>query len=179
MTTSSARKAAAFRIAVVVSRYNASITTPLLEGAFRAYESESGTDGGLTVIDAPGSFELPVLCALAARSGRFDGVLALGCLIKGDTSHDRVIADAVAQGLVNVSIATGVPACFGVLTVDTAAQARARAGGDKGNKGEESMTALLQTIRAARALRSGRRASIGGPRPDKSRTPPARKPPRA
>ncbi len=123
----------------------------------------------LEVIPAPGSFELPALALAAANAGRFDGIVALGCLIKGETIHDRVIADAVAHGLVQVNIATGVPVTFGVLTVDTPEQAQARAGGDEGNKGADAMTALLETIAAIAAL-NGKRGSDSTPtaKPDKA-----------
>jgi 6,7-dimethyl-8-ribityllumazine synthase len=135
------------RVAVIVSRYNASITDKLLEGARNTFQVQCPR-GKLDVIQAPGSFELPALALAAAQSGLYQGVAALGCLIKGETSHDRVIADAVAHGLVQATIATGVPITFGVLTVDTPEQAQARAGGDRGNKGADAMTALLETIAA-------------------------------
>ncbi|GJQ28473.1 MAG: 6,7-dimethyl-8-ribityllumazine synthase [Phycisphaerae bacterium] len=142
-------------MAIVVSRYNASITTRLLAGAVEVLRaSPAGMRERFVVIDAPGAFELPVLAHVAAASGRFDGVLALGCIIKGQTIHDRVIADAIAHGLIQVSLAHAVPCAFGVLTVNTPAQAAARAGGRLGNKGAEAMEALLMTIAAAQAIRS-------------------------
>src|SRR5262249_32772369 len=102
------------------------------------------------------------------------------CLIRGETTHDRVIADAVAHGLVQVTIATGIPVTFGVLTVDTPEQAQARAGGSGGNKGADAMTALLETIAAMKKLTSEARDSIPGfivhPKPDKAKRPPARGP---
>jgi len=146
-----------------VSRYNASITDRLLAGARDAYAECGGDPASLRVIPAPGSFELPALAQAAARWGRYQGVLALGCLIKGDTKHDEYIAHAVAQGLVNVTISTGVPCAFGVLTVNTPEQAQDRAGGAEGNKGAEAMLALVDTIREIDALRgSGRGAGPPG-----------------
>ncbi|MBM4107538.1 MAG: 6,7-dimethyl-8-ribityllumazine synthase [Phycisphaerae bacterium] len=141
-------------VAVVVSRYNHSVTSALLDGARRESARRGGPEP--VVVEVPGSFELVAGCLAAARTGRFAGVVALGCLIKGDTIHDRVIADAVAGGLAHVTLRTGVPVSFGVLTVDTPRQARARAGGAKGNKGEEAMAALLDTIAALRGLGAGR-----------------------
>lgn len=165
-------------LAVVVSRYNASITDRLLAGAREAY-AEAGGDpqaAALHVIPAPGSYELPALALAAARSGRFRGVLAIGCLIKGETSHDRYIADAVAQGLINVTIATGVPCAFGVLTVDTPEQAEDRAGGEHGNKGAEGMSALIDTVREIDALATRRHtAPATRSRPDKAGAPAARR----
>lgn len=147
-------------MAVVVSRYNASVTDRLLDGARDAYVRRGGAAEDLTVITAPGAYELPALALAAARTGRFRGVVTLGCLVKGETRHDRYIAEAVAQGLVSVTIATGVPVAFGVLTTDTPEQAQARAGGSKGNKGAEAMDALLDTVEQADALRQPARGGL-------------------
>jgi len=176
--TSSGRASQPPRIAVVVSRYNASITDKLLEVARNTFHVQC-PDGQLEVIPAPGAFELPALALAAAKSDRFDGIAALGCLIKGETPHDRIIADAVARGLIQVTIATGIPVTFGLLTVDTPEQAHARAGGDHGNKGADAMTALLETLAAINSI-SEPRDSIPGlthpPKPDKAmRTTPTRK----
>lgn len=132
------------RVAIIASRYNASITDALVRGAQSVCKARAKVEA--RVIPAPGSFELPALSLAAAESGQFDGIVAIGCLIKGQTRHDKVIGDAVAQGLVGVTLLTGVPASFGVLTVDNAAQAKARAGGRQGNKGEDAMNALLDTL---------------------------------
>jgi 6,7-dimethyl-8-ribityllumazine synthase len=155
-TNGGRRGARSVRVCAVVSRYNATVTERLLEGAARAFaERFEGVEGAeLEVVHAPGAFELPAVCMTAARAG-FDAVVALGCLIRGETIHDRVIADAVAQGLVNVTIVTGVPVTFGVLTVNTAEQALARAGGAEGNKGADAMHAALDVVAAARALEGG------------------------
>jgi 6,7-dimethyl-8-ribityllumazine synthase len=142
-------------VAIVVSRYNASVTDRLLAGAREAYARRGGDPGGPAVLHAPGTFELPAICQAAAETGRFRGVVALGCLIRGQTRHDRYIAGAVAHGLVSVSLATGVPVTFGVLTVEDAQQAMERAGGSKGNKGADAMEAVLDTIATIDALASG------------------------
>lgn len=114
-----------------------------------------------------------------ARSGKVRGVLALGCIIKGETDHDRYIAQAVAEGLVNLTLLTGVPAAFGVLTVNTIEQAKERSGGALGNKGAEAMDALLDTIdqidamtqqlrrRSTSGVKTKARASTLSARPDK------------
>jgi 6,7-dimethyl-8-ribityllumazine synthase len=158
-------------VAVVVSRYNASITDKLLEGARNTFNVHC-PDGRLEIIPAPGAFELPAMALAAASTGRFHGIAALGCLIRGETTHDRVIADAVANGLIQVTIATNVPVTFGVLTVDTPEQAQARAGGDHGNKGADAMTALLETIAATNRLRDQTtkvfRNLMTMPKPDKA-----------
>ncbi len=162
------RPAEGLRVAIVVSRYNGWITSRLEEGALAEFERLGGRREDAVIVPAPGAFELPVL-ARAAAEGR-DAVVALGCLIRGETRHDRVIADAVAGGLVRVSIETGVAVGFGVLTVDSAKQAEARATavgdlaeadetGRRGkrpvsNKGVEAMAAAVQTARALHRLRA-------------------------
>lgn len=140
------------RVAVVVSRYNSFITDRLLQGATSEFAGLGGKPGALSVLHAPGSFELPQIASAAAHSGDFDAVVALGCLIKGETRHDEYIAQAVALGLTQASVSAGVAVGFGVLTVDTQAQAEDRAGGAHGNKGAEAMRAAVQTAHAIRSL---------------------------
>lgn len=174
-TSPKATKAVAPRIAVVVSRYNASITGRLLEGARAAFDAAGGTASRLVVVDVPGAFELPALSLAAARMAKVDGVLALGCIIKGETRHDEYLAYAVAQGLVDVTMRTGVPVALGVLTTENVKQAKARAGGKAGNKGAEGMEALLETIRSIRQLAGeGGGANARATRPDKARAKGAR-----
>jgi len=139
-------------VAVVVSRYNRSITDTLKRGAVEEYLRRGGTRENLAVIDAPGAFELPAVADAAAESGLYRGVCCLGCVIKGETSHDQHINAAVAQGLMAISLRLGVPATFGLLTTDTIEQAKARAGGAKGNKGAEAMGATLDAIAAIDAI---------------------------
>lgn len=135
------------RVAVVVSRYNWSVTGELLKGAQSAFAAGTGTPlPSEDVFYAPGAFEVVALSNAAAESRAFDGVVALGCIIKGETSHDEVLGHAVTQALANISLVTGVPVTLGVLTVNTPKQAKARAGGKHGNKGAESMNALLAAL---------------------------------
>lgn len=161
-------------VAIAVSRYNASITDRLLEGALETYSARGGDSASIAILDAPGAYELPAISLAAAMSGRFAGIAALGCLIRGQTRHDRYIAQAVASGLVNVTIATGIPVTFGVLTVETARQARERAGGERGNKGGDAMSALLDTLAVTRSIAEAAQAgdwSLAGRRitaPDKA-----------
>lgn len=175
---SAARDASAAPVGIAVSRYNATITDALLEGAVAECARRTGA-APVCVLDAPGAFELPALCNAMARSGKVRGVLALGCIIKGETDHDRYIAQAVAEGLVNLTLLTGVPAAFGVLTVNTIEQAKDRSGGALGNKGAEAMGALLDTIdqidamtqqlrkRSTSGVKTKARASTLNARPDK------------
>ena len=112
-------------VAVIVSRYNAAVTSRLREGAEKIYLARGGKLGKLDVFEAPGAFELTVLGSEAALTGRYAGVVVLGCVIKGDTRHDEYINHAVAQGITQASIETGVPIAFGLVTTENAAQARA------------------------------------------------------
>jgi 6,7-dimethyl-8-ribityllumazine synthase len=157
------------RIAVVVSRYNASITDRLLEGALDEHARRAGAGAAPAVYDAPGSFEIPAIALAAAASGRFDGVVALGCIVRGETRHDRYLAAAVTDGLMSIGVRTGVPVAFGVLTVEKAAQARERAGGKKGNKGAEAMGAAIDAALEIARIRSGAAPSgRATARPDKA-----------
>jgi 6,7-dimethyl-8-ribityllumazine synthase len=150
-------------VAVVVSRYNWSVTGKLLEGAREAFAAATGA--ALTDADvffAPGAFEVVALSHAAAESRAFDGVVSLGCIVKGETNHDEVLGHAVTQALANISLVTGVPVTLGVLTVNTAAQAKARAGGKHGNKGAEAMGALLATLAEIKRIDARRSHSGGG-----------------
>lgn len=142
-------------VAIIVGRYNASITDRLVDGAREEYVARAGQRDSVHVFEAPGAYELPTLALAAAETGRYRGIVALGCLIRGETRHDRYIAEAVAHGLMQVSLQTGIPVAFGLLTVESAKQARARAGGEKGNKGREAMSAVLDTLGSMDAIRRG------------------------
>lgn len=140
-------------IAVVVSRYNSAVTNRLLEGAITEIQARGITEDRIAVIDAPGAFELTSLSAEAAKTGAYAGVVAIGCLIHGETLHDRYIADAVAQGVTQAALQTGVPIAFGLVTAETPEHAEARSGGAKGNKGQEAAAALLDTLDSIAAVR--------------------------
>lgn len=158
-------------VAIVVSRYNASVTDRLRAGALEVVVERLGSAALAEIVEAPGSFELVALSNAAARCGRFRGVAALGCIIKGQTRHDEFIAHAVAGGIAQITVETGVPVAFGVITAETSAQARDRAGGKHGNKGREAMEALLDTIEALAGLESRQRGPTSGPgrsMPDKA-----------
>lgn len=149
------------RVAVIVSRYNWSVTELLLEGALAEYAARGHEAGSVTVFEGPGAFELPVLALAAADTGRYRGIVAIGCIIRGETRHDRYIAEAVANGLMQITLQSGVPVTFGVLTADTPEQARARAGGEHGNKGQDAMAALLDTIIAMDAIQDAESDGAG------------------
>jgi 6,7-dimethyl-8-ribityllumazine synthase len=125
------------RFAVAVADFNAGITNRLLAGCLAAFK-EAGAPAP-AVAHVPGAFELPFACLKLARSKKFDAVVALGCVIRGETPHDRYICEAVAQGLMRAGLDTGVPVLFGVLTTLDEKQALDRAG-----KGREAALAALQ-----------------------------------
>jgi 6,7-dimethyl-8-ribityllumazine synthase len=150
------------RVAIVVSRYNETATNAMLEGALAAYAERfaASTDQAPDVFRVPGAFELPVVCAHACEIGEYDAVLALGCVVRGETDHDKYISHAVADSLARLSCESGVPVSFGVLTVNTPEQAFARScrgdePGGKGNKGREAMHAALDTLAVLEAMHVG------------------------
>ncbi|MEQ9617438.1 MAG: 6,7-dimethyl-8-ribityllumazine synthase [Phycisphaerales bacterium] len=148
------------RLAIVVSRYNAWITDKLAGGAKEAL-ARLAPNATAVLVPAPGAFELVPVAAAACDSGRYDGVVCLGCVIRGETRHDEYINMSVAQGITELSARTGVPVSFGLLTVNSPDQAEARAGGDLGNKGAEAVEAVLATIAAIDAVRAGAPNTVG------------------
>lgn len=148
------RSARGLRIAILRALFNPRITDGLLRGA-RAELAELGAEARrVRVFDVPGAFELPLAARAAARSGRFDAIVALGAVIRGETDHYEHIAREAAAGLAVVARETGVPVGFGVLTVRRARQALARSGRGEGNKGREAARAAVLTAHTLRALRS-------------------------
>lgn len=141
------------RIAVVVSRYHSLVTQRLLDGALEAARARGAE---VDVIFSPGAFELGILSLEAARSGRYAGVAALGCVIRGETTHYDYVCSESARGVLRAGLETGVPVAFGVLTCETAEQAFARAGGTAGNKGFEAVETALDTAAALGAVRASR-----------------------
>jgi len=133
------------RVAVVVSRFNESVTIKLLAGARRCLRDKGVADGAVDVVWVPGAFELPVAAEAAAASGRYAAIVALGCVIRGETPHFEYVAGEATRGLGNVALAHCLPVGFGVLTTDSDEQAEARAGGAAGDKGYEAAEAALAT----------------------------------
>jgi 6,7-dimethyl-8-ribityllumazine synthase len=137
-------RAAGFRFALVVSKYNDFVTDRLQAGALAALSAAGVTPADVTVLRVPGAFEIPLAAQHAAESGRFDAVVCLGCLVRGETSHFEFIASAVAHGLTTAAAATGIPMAFGVLTTNSVEEALARAGDGPGNKGHEAAMAAIE-----------------------------------
>ncbi len=132
------------KLAIAAARFNDFIVASLLKGAQAAWLEHGGEPAELTVVRVPGAFELPVVARKLAASGRYDAVVALGCVIRGDTPHFDYVAGECARGLQLVSLETGVPVIFGVLTVESAEQALERAATHQGNKGAEAMECALE-----------------------------------
>ena len=132
------------RFAVVVSRFNESITQRLVEGALDALVRHGVAFDDIDVLWVPGAWELPLAARRAAMTERYDGLVALGAVIRGDTPHFDYVAGEASRGLATASTEFDVPIGFGVLTCDTVAQAEARAGGEHGNKGWDAALAALE-----------------------------------
>jgi 6,7-dimethyl-8-ribityllumazine synthase len=142
--------ASGLKIAVIASRFNDFVTAKLIEGAVDCLVRHGSGDRDIIVIRVPGSFELPLAAKKAASSGKFDAIICLGALIRGQTPHFDYIAAEVTKGVAQVSLDTGVPVTFGVITADTLEQAVDRAGAKAGNKGFE---AALGAVEMADLLR--------------------------
>jgi len=142
------------RLAILVSRFNETVTHGLRDGALEWLAEHDITVREQDIFAAPGAFELPLLAQTLARTGRYDGVICLGCVIKGDTAHFEFISLGATVGIMQASLETGVPIAFGVLTTYSDEQAQVRAGTDMHNKGREAAgacvesLALIQTINA-------------------------------
>jgi len=144
--------ASPFRFAVVVSRFNETVTASLRDAALAALKEAGATDSHVHEFSVPGAFEIPQAARAAAETGRFDAVVCLGCIIRGETPHFEYIAAAVAHGITDAAGETGVPMAFGVLTTDTQAQADARAGSGPDNKGREAAAAAIEMAALYRSL---------------------------
>jgi len=132
------------RFALVVSRFNSLITERLLEGALDCFERHGGKQENLTVVRVPGSFEIPLTALKLAKSGKYDGVVCLGAIIRGSTPHFDYVASEAAKGVAQAAFNSGLPVIFGVLTTDSIEQAIERAGTKAGNKGWDAMLSAIE-----------------------------------
>jgi 6,7-dimethyl-8-ribityllumazine synthase len=140
------------KVAIAAARFNDFIVSSLLKGATASWEQRGGEAADLLIARVPGAFELPVVARKLALTHRYDAVVALGCVIRGDTPHFDYVAGECARGLQLASLETGLPIIFGVLTVETVDQALERAATTSGNKGGESMDTALEMISLMRQL---------------------------
>lgn len=134
------------KLAAVVARFNDFISNKLLEGALDTFKRHDGVDGNVVIYRVPGAFEIPLACQKIALTGKFDGIIALGAVIRGSTPHFDYVASEVAKGIAQVSLHTNIPVSFGVLTTDSIEQAIERAGTKAGNKGSDAMLSLIETV---------------------------------
>jgi 6,7-dimethyl-8-ribityllumazine synthase len=132
------------QVAVVAARFNAEIVDAMVSGAMAAWERLGGEPDALVVLRTPGAFELPLAARRLAQTGRFDAIVALGCVIRGETAHFDFVAGEAARGIADASRDTGVPIAFGVLTTENVEQARERAAPDRMDKGGEAMLSALE-----------------------------------
>lgn len=134
------------KFGIVAGRFNAFITEKLIDGAVDTLKRHGVADDAITLAWTPGAFEIPLVVQKMAASGKYDAVLALGCVIRGGTPHFDYVAGEAAKGVGQVTLNTGVPVLFGILTTDTIEQAIERAGTKAGNKGADAAMAAIEMI---------------------------------
>jgi 6,7-dimethyl-8-ribityllumazine synthase len=145
------------RLAVVVSRFNESVTNGLCEGAKMVFAEKKIPAENVEFYNAPGAFEIPLIAQELAKSNRFDGIICLGCVIKGDTAHFEFISLGATMGIQEAMMKTGVPIAFGIITTYTDEQAMVRSsvsGLSENNKGREAALACIETIETLKKIRS-------------------------
>jgi 6,7-dimethyl-8-ribityllumazine synthase len=146
--------ASRLRIGIIVARFNQFVTDRLRDGAVSALREAGAAESAIEVFSVPGAFEIPQAARAAAETGRFDAIVCLGCLIRGETPHFDYIASAAAHGITAAAGETGVPMAFGVLTTNTTEQAVARAGDGPDNKGREAAAAAIEMAELYKTLAS-------------------------
>jgi len=141
-----------FRFGLIVSRFNSFISDRLLEGALDTLTRHGADDQQLSVVRVPGAFEIPLVAKKMAASGKYDAVVCLGAVIRGGTPHFDYVCSEVTKGVASVSLDSGLPIAFGVLTTDSVEQAIERAGTKAGNKGEEATLAVIEMVNLLRRI---------------------------
>jgi 6,7-dimethyl-8-ribityllumazine synthase len=161
--------AGTMRFGVIQSHFNEAVTKRLLDGALEALHAGGAKDDAIDVVSVPGAFEIPLIAAQLAKTRRYDALVCLGAVIRGETSHFEYISAAVSQGIARVAYDYGVPVIFGVLTTDTEAQAEARSGGTpqedsavRCNRGYEAACAAIEMANLMKRLPRERRSSRRG-----------------
>ena len=141
------------KFGIIVSRFNSFISERLLEGALDALVRHGADDKGIHVARVPGAFEIPLAAKKLVATGKYDAVICLGAVIRGSTPHFDYVAAEVSKGVASVSLESGVPVAFGVLTTDTIEQAVERAGSKAGNKGFEAAVTAIETVNLLKAIK--------------------------
>lgn len=145
-------EAKGFRFGIIVSRFNSFISDRLLEGALDCLSRHGAETAGLSVVKVPGAFEIPLVAKKMATSGQFDALICLGAVIRGGTPHFEYVSSEVTKGIALVSLDTGLPVSFGVLTTDSVEQAIERAGTKAGNKGVEAAMSAIEMVNLLKAV---------------------------
>ena len=140
------------RIGIAASRFNETVTSRLLDGAIEGLDANGVSKDDVDVAWTPGALELPIVARQMAGSGRYDAIICLGAVIRGETAHFDYVSAGAQQGVVRASLDTGVPILFGVLTTDDTAQAMERSGGKNGNKGFDAATAAIEMANLLKSL---------------------------
>jgi len=151
--------AGGYSFGIVVSRFNNLVTKQLLDGALDCLRRHGANDKDITVLYSPGAFEIPQVALRLARNNSVDGIICLGCVIRGETPHFDYIASEVAKGTAEIAIQTGVSIAFGVLTTENLAQALERAGAKAGNKGWDAAMSVIELVNITGQLSGGRKNS--------------------
>jgi 6,7-dimethyl-8-ribityllumazine synthase len=146
------RNAQGLKIGIVVSRYNQFITEKLLDGALDGFKSHGGEDENVTVVHVPGAFEIPLIAEKMAASGKYDALVCVGAVIRGDTPHFDYVCDAVTRGIGDAVRAYKIPIGFGVLTTNDVQQAMERSGSKDVNKGYEALLTVVEMVNVIRQL---------------------------
>jgi 6,7-dimethyl-8-ribityllumazine synthase len=146
------KDARGLKIGIVVSRFNGFVTEKLLEGAVDGFTSHGGADENLTIVRVPGAFEIPLIVEKMAASGKYDALVCLGAVIRGDTPHFDYVCDAVTRGIGDAVRTYKIPIGFGILTTDDVQQAMDRAGTKDANKGYEALLTVLEMIHVIRCI---------------------------
>ena len=134
------------RIGIVAGRFNEFITSKLLGGALDAFKRHGGDEANIDLAWVPGAFEIPLIASKMAKSGKYDAVICVGAVIRGNTSHYDYVCNEVSKGIASVSLETGVPVLFGVLTTENIEQAIERAGTKAGNKGYDCALSAIEMV---------------------------------
>ena len=140
-------QAKGLKIAIIATRFNDLIVDRLVGGAVDYLKRHGCEESDITLVRIPGAFEMPIICQKLAQTGKYNGIIALGAVIRGATPHFDFVANEATKGLAQVSLQSGIPVGFGLLTTDTIEQAVERAGTKAGNKGVDAAAALLETVR--------------------------------
>lgn len=140
------------RFAIVVSRFNDFINAKLLDGCLDALSRHGADDGKISIVRVPGSFEIPLMAQKLANSGNYDAIICLGAVIRGATPHFEYISAEVTKGIAKVTLDSGIPVSFGILTTDNIEQAIERAGTKSGNKGWDAALAAVEMVNLLKAI---------------------------